>query len=583
VSKEKGALEDVLTKMENHPSDDVEQEASSGFFSKIGKGLSKGFSKGKDAVKGGLKATGSALKTGGRAAGRFANKAGSAITKGAKDFAAGAKNTFSAAGDAMKAGAIKGGLLGAAVPAVGGGIAGAKLGKKLGGEKGEKIGAGVGGGVLGLGPALVGALAGAISGPAIMAVDKLRTDEKKILAKTADIPGFHVILEQLAHNYAYGRGDSATLEQWGYKVSSEHEDPNSGFRVVAFSPIDPIAKDPDGNTLKPVVAFRGTCNEGGALDDANERGIGTFQFSRNTKEIKAVIKSAKGKGAPVVTGHSLGGALAQLAVARFGGMVGDVVTFQAPGIDSAEADKVDPQKHKSTHYRAEGDLVSDAGEAHTGGEIIKFGHQGPQSGLTHLAFPLAELNSLRQKHKPEDTPVVEGARTHKDHWVKPEEKQNVHQVVDTKVARNEVHEQTEKSLNANKQEAGKWADKDVQHGSRLLSVGRYKDNKEAGTTSITTMAGLGRGRGLAEGVRKKAGTWLAKRQNGYAVSWDKMEPKMKQLKDPKDLPALRKEAVSVLKENRVDPKDHGKFVSHLEAFALESLKKHNGEAKKDEV
>ena len=85
-------------------------------------------------------------------------------------------------------------------------------------------------------------------------------------------------------------------------------------------------------------------------------------------------------GPVVVTGHSLGGALAQLAAAYFPSSVKRIVTFQSPAVDAAAADRVkqyndqkpDGEKITSTHFRAEGDIVHTAGEKLTSGDVYTF-------------------------------------------------------------------------------------------------------------------------------------------------------------------------------------------------------------------
>ena len=83
---------------------------------------------------------------------------------------------------------------------------------------------------------------------------------------------------------------------------------------------------------------------------------------------------------PAVTGHSLGGALAQMAAARFPDLVAKVVTFQSPGIPREMAQRVDQANAESKsqgkgetvhshHYQVNGDLVGKSGEALTSGEV----------------------------------------------------------------------------------------------------------------------------------------------------------------------------------------------------------------------
>jgi hypothetical protein len=79
-----------------------------------------------------------------------------------------------------------------------------------------------------------------------------------------------------------------------------------------------------------------------------------------------------------VTGHSLGGALAQLTAAMYPGLVGEVVTFQSPGIPSSIVASLKTHNDKansrdeiaSTHYQVEGDLIDEIGRAHTPGIVV---------------------------------------------------------------------------------------------------------------------------------------------------------------------------------------------------------------------
>lgn len=236
------------------------------------------------------------------------------------------------------------------------------------------------------------------------------------------IPPYHVILEQLAHNYAYhsgdlsdvddlkGKSDAKWLEQSrlkkiGYERKQVVESAATGFQVTLFMPViemrgksaDPASLGlPEDLRLRPVLAFRGTDGGPDVTDDANPMGIGSFQFAMHEEEIGALIAKANGsgQGAPDLTGHSLGGALAQRAAARFSGEFHDVVTFQAPGIGD-QALTVDPKQHGSTHYMMAGDLVSTSGGAHTPGLSVIMSQPTGNGPATHGAFPLASVDDQR--------------------------------------------------------------------------------------------------------------------------------------------------------------------------------------------
>jgi|GEM_PF-2418876 len=235
--------------------------------------------------------------------------------------------------------------------------------------------------------------------------------KEEVMGDTQEISNQDVILEQLAHRGAYKGIDAQTLALWGYRNAGAVEDPESGFRAVLYLPTEEalagktaqakIIKAVHGGTPPPVLAFRGTANDRGVSDDTNRHGIGTYQFSSNIHRIEGMFGAA---GGPVIaTGHSLGGALAQIATAYFPSSVRRVVTFQSPAIDGGIADKL--KKHNdgkpegdkigSTHYRAEGDIVHSAGEKLTSGDVFTFHSVGVGNPLDHMQFPLARLAAAR--------------------------------------------------------------------------------------------------------------------------------------------------------------------------------------------
>ncbi|TNF38427.1 MAG: hypothetical protein EP329_00510 [Deltaproteobacteria bacterium] len=235
--------------------------------------------------------------------------------------------------------------------------------------------------------------------------------KQEVMDGAQQISNQDIIMEQLAHRGAYKGIDAKTLALWGYKNAGAVEDPESGFRAVLYLPSEEalagktaqakIIRAAHGGVPPAVLAFRGTANDRGISDDTNRHGIGTYQFSSNIHRIKAMFGAA---GGPVlVTGHSLGGALAQLAAAYFPGSVRRIVTFQAPAVDGDAADKIkkfnaskpEGKKIKSTHYRAEGDIVHSAGEKLSEGEVFTFHSVGIGNPLDHMQFPLARLAAAR--------------------------------------------------------------------------------------------------------------------------------------------------------------------------------------------
>lgn len=241
--------------------------------------------------------------------------------------------------------------------------------------------------------------------------DKDRARQQQIMGKAHEIGNQDVVLEQLAHRGANKSIPGDQLKQWGYREAGAVADPESGFRSVLFMPTaealggqseeGQIARAIHGGAPPPVLAFRGTQEKRGMQDDTNREGIGTYQFESNVGRIAQMFGAAGGKA--VVAGHSLGGALAQLAASRFPGLVSRVVTFQAPAVSAEAAEKVNQHNANaapedqisSTHYRASGDLVHTAGEKLTKGDVYTFESKGIGNPTDHLQFPLARLAAAR--------------------------------------------------------------------------------------------------------------------------------------------------------------------------------------------
>ncbi len=235
--------------------------------------------------------------------------------------------------------------------------------------------------------------------------------QEEVLGDGHDIANQDVILEQLAHQGAYGRLDPRKLAGWGYREMGAAQDPESGFRAVLYVPSEEaLAGKTDqakviqaihGGKPPAVLAFRGTAEKRGMQDDTNRGGVGAYQFASNEARVRDMMALAGGK--VIVAGHSLGGALAQLAATHFPSSVSRVVTFQSPGIPKEESDKLakhnaeaaPEDKVSSTHHRAEGDLVHMAGESLTEGDVYTHKSVGIGNPMDHMSYPLARLSAAR--------------------------------------------------------------------------------------------------------------------------------------------------------------------------------------------
>jgi len=221
-------------------------------------------------------------------------------------------------------------------------------------------------------------------------------------------------LENLAVNFVYSnqsarqmnteaqpeerRGAKAgqLLEAFGY-TAGEPLSGRWGLQMRIFTPISgkPGVKPSKDGARPVIVAFRGT--EGVALDSKkNPEGavdtmIGDFakaqpgynQFDANAAWIDKTIRAAARGGRVTMIGHSLGGALAQIAAARYPQLTGGVVVFQAANISQQDVARVEaynkahPERAvRSRSYRVDGDVVPTSGEATLPGQIYYFDRAG---------------------------------------------------------------------------------------------------------------------------------------------------------------------------------------------------------------
>jgi pimeloyl-ACP methyl ester carboxylesterase len=217
-------------------------------------------------------------------------------------------------------------------------------------------------------------------------VAALTSSEDQVSQHQRDAVRYEVFLEQIAHDLAYEDSlnprQQAMLEQFGYSAEECVEGPH-GFQMRVFTP---------GNAEfpHPILAFRGMeiTSPKDVQTVLEPRSVGYNQFRANRRRIQQALERVGRWGRAWVTGHSLGGALAQLTAAAYSAQIARVVTFQAPGIDTlgvAELERFNQSNPEeaisSTHYQVQGDVVSSAGEALTPGEVVPF-ELKPSNGST---------------------------------------------------------------------------------------------------------------------------------------------------------------------------------------------------------
>ncbi|MEG4292828.1 DUF2974 domain-containing protein [Microcoleus sp. C2C3] len=162
------------------------------------------------------------------------------------------------------------------------------------------------------------------------------------------------------------------LSAAGYLIDRTFDDPGTGFHAIGL-----ISTTPD---KPPVLVFRGTDSLIDEVGNADKRGVGFNQFEANKQALGNWLTQISQDTAknprrlpPDLLGHSLGGALTQLAATEFTSTIGDIVTFNSPGVAQST---VNTFKQKAgagknvTHYIVSGDFVSLGGEAFLPGKVV---------------------------------------------------------------------------------------------------------------------------------------------------------------------------------------------------------------------
>ncbi|MCO6458578.1 MAG: DUF2974 domain-containing protein [Pirellulaceae bacterium] len=205
----------------------------------------------------------------------------------------------------------------------------------------------------------------------------------------------YVLYEVLAREYVYEDRETCDMPcVFGYRVTHVFEEDHGFYALGLLSP-----------TGEPLLVFRGTQPETFAdwFTDFDPRGVGFGQFEAAWQSVYSWVRG-QAKPATLI-GHSLGGALAQWFAAdltqRFAqdaGRIGDVITFNAPGISREYADNFDSSRAGQVmHYITNGDIVSLAGRAFLPGRYTLASYSDPLLWKKHLRPVLASSASGRDR------------------------------------------------------------------------------------------------------------------------------------------------------------------------------------------
>ncbi|MGV8124749.1 MAG: serine aminopeptidase domain-containing protein [Candidatus Xenobiia bacterium LiM19] len=261
----------------------------------------------------------------------------------------------------------------------------------------------------------------------------------------------HSVAERFAHDYIYELGarfkgkdamkaDRATwqrleqIEGERYKILDTVDDPDVfDYSVIRHitrqgDEIKLTVKDHYGGFAAMAVEDKATHNiyivirgtdvlftlEDNSSTDLNDYGwgktVGRNQYShfngRLGTWVEKYSRQARSNDPParlIITGHSLGGAIAQRLVADHPSKVDEMVIFQAPGVEEAVTgtfNSVDEKKQpRTTLYVAEYDLVSDAGARHVmrkDGKVVVAHIEGLRSNFaSHSQLLLQKKNHAK--------------------------------------------------------------------------------------------------------------------------------------------------------------------------------------------
>lgn len=200
-------------------------------------------------------------------------------------------------------------------------------------------------------------------------------------------------LELFAKDFAYRTNLDAVTRVWGYRVDATYDDNQTGFDAYGFVRGD----------SPPVLAIRGTEPNTiqDVLADLNPLGVGFNQFDANRTAVVNWLNTAaaaSGK-APIITGHSLGGALVQLMASYYTqqaatNLLTTVVTFNSAGVSTPWVVGYKPNQVAggTRHYVVAGDIVSMAGNGFLPGSYQ----------AVYQSYPsfLDQVNPLNKHTKP---------------------------------------------------------------------------------------------------------------------------------------------------------------------------------------
>ncbi|MGD1873306.1 MAG: alpha/beta fold hydrolase [Mastigocoleus sp.] len=252
--------------------------------------------------------------------------------------------------------------------------------------------------------------------------DDYEKQNVKVSGKETEIDTRDVYLEKIAHGLVYKNSLENTHKTWLEEQGFEKEWCGGGLQRpgwgVNYGLLVPDKEKPKRPGLAPVLAFRGTSSLRTLWQDFDMNSPGHGGFNKQRKKIDKYVNDHT-KGAKIdVTGHSLGGALAQHYTGNNPEKVRRLVTFQSAAPNAKQYNKNINNTDENDlpeviHHIAKGDLVDLAGGEHLEGKFFLHNVKG-RNPLSHTSMLLNTEDIVGNKegkgrHR-EDIKVMEGKR-----------------------------------------------------------------------------------------------------------------------------------------------------------------------------
>jgi len=243
--------------------------------------------------------------------------------------------------------------------------------------------------------------------------DSTATDEEAATSINANDIEFEILAHQLAYHGQVPQEFKETVEKLGYQPEYVEviDDASTGFFCAVLKPTNPEES--------PLIIFRGTEPSNGINElikdlstDLDVLGSGYQQYKANQEQIKALVDayaSESNTGKVNVTGHSLGGGLAQYTTIDNAEKIERTITFQSAGLSESMVEEgnknlenlPEDDRPEIVHHRGKGDVVPAPGE-HLDGDFYVHDVEGSNPLATHGTNLLATPGFEEQYNKLQD-------------------------------------------------------------------------------------------------------------------------------------------------------------------------------------